>query len=326
MKQPGETNSKGKSVASSDPKSDLKCPRCTKIFHFTPAICGHQNAHRLFNDPKNMSPVLASVLNNPLPASCDKPLLITPGPKPAANPTRVKEHVSKQPAAGNASPRHHPYRRPDKKPIQEEEEVNSYGNPRKKPDQGGDLLRLQEEAYLPYRRPDKRPIQEVEEINTYGNPHKKPEGHEDFLRLQLGSYLPYRRPDKRPIQEEEEVNTYGNPHKKPQSEDFLRLQVLEKDRQYRPFEIALPEYTDDYSPQPHTKDLLGEWMPISAFACGGQLGALSDEKTISDPLIGNHPTERDIIGNYPTERQTGVIEIDSETITESLDLDLKLGL
>ncbi|XWS66477.1 hypothetical protein CRYUN_Cryun05aG0202900 [Craigia yunnanensis] len=115
MAQPGESNSKGKAVASSEPKPEFKCPRCSKIFHSTPALCGHQNAHRLVKEPRKMSPVLAAVLNNPLPPN-DKPVLI--------------------------SPRYHPYKRLDKAPIQDNpmEEINSYSNHHKNPD-GEDFLR-----------------------------------------------------------------------------------------------------------------------------------------------------------------------------------------
>ncbi|MBA0551225.1 hypothetical protein Golob_022120 [Gossypium lobatum] len=109
MAQPGESDSKGKAVVVDleEPKEEYECPSCFKIFNSTPALCGHQNAHRLLKEPMKMSPVLAAVLNNPLPPF-HKPFLIPPKTKPAAN----KELISKQPTA-NQSPRHHPYKRHD---------------------------------------------------------------------------------------------------------------------------------------------------------------------------------------------------------------------
>ncbi|XWS43268.1 hypothetical protein CRYUN_Cryun16bG0088400 [Craigia yunnanensis] len=149
MVKPEESNSKGKAVASSaEPKPEFKCPRCFKTFHSVPALCGHQNAHRLVKEPMKMSPVLAAVLNNPLPPN-DKPVLIIPRPKPGDNP--------KQHAAGNVSPRYHPYQRQGKEPIQDNliKETTSYNNnPHEKPE-GEDFLRqLLEKGpqYHPFER------------------------------------------------------------------------------------------------------------------------------------------------------------------------------
>ncbi|XWS56168.1 hypothetical protein CRYUN_Cryun09bG0063100 [Craigia yunnanensis] len=232
MVQPGESSSKGKAVASSEPKPEFKCPRCSKIFHSAPALCGHQNAHRILKEPIQISPVLAAVLNNPLPPN-DKPVLIPPGPKPGANPTRVTELVSNQTTAGNVSPRYHSYKRLDKEPIED--------NP-------------------------------MEEITSYNNPHKKPDG-----------------------------------------EDFLR-QLLEKDPQYHPYELILPEHSEEYSLPPClTMDLLGEWMPICGFGDYGQLGASSGQ-TLSDPILRNYPME-----------VAADLQIGSRTSTGHLDLELKLG-
>ncbi|WRX23989.1 hypothetical protein QQP08_016476 [Theobroma cacao] len=156
----GESNSKGKAVASSEPKPEFKCPRCCKIFHSAPALCGHQNAHRLVKEPMNISPVLAAVLNNPLPPD-DKPELITPSPKPAGiNPTvGTKELISKQPSAGNVSPRYHPYKRFGKEPIQDNlvKETCYNNNPDKEAEGGEDFMKqlIQKDAqpqYHPFER------------------------------------------------------------------------------------------------------------------------------------------------------------------------------
>ncbi|XVF55978.1 hypothetical protein PTKIN_Ptkin06aG0079100 [Pterospermum kingtungense] len=170
-----ESNAIEKAVASSAESEEYNCPRCTRTFNSIPGLCGHQNAHRLVKEPMKMSPVLAAVLNNPLPPF-DKPPLLPPRPngkaKAKAKPKGVKEGVSKQPGAGNASsPRKRPRKRQDKEPIQDnliKQMTSNNNNPREKPE-GEDFLRL-----ILENGPENNPFERVvpENNQEYSHPQR----------------------------------------------------------------------------------------------------------------------------------------------------------
>ncbi|XVF75945.1 hypothetical protein PTKIN_Ptkin13bG0228000 [Pterospermum kingtungense] len=132
---------------------------------------------------------------------------------------------------------------------------------------------------------------------------------------------PGRRPGKEPMRansKEEEVNSYDNPRKNPEAgEDFVS--VLEKNPQYYPAEMELPEYTDDNfhmtrtQTQTLTMDLLGKWKPSCGFAGDGQPGPSSWKA--SDPIVKKYLTEEEVCLQIGPTAST----------VEYLDLELKLG-
>ncbi|XVE96144.1 hypothetical protein REPUB_Repub02eG0196100 [Reevesia pubescens] len=94
-------------------------------------------------------------------------------------------------------------------------------------------------------------------------------------------YHPYRRLHKKFIQVDlykEEVNRYNNhkPEKKPDGTENLLRQLEQKEAEYDPYEMVVPEYNT--LSQCLTMDLLVEWMPISGFRDEGHLRTSSRGK------------------------------------------------
>ncbi|OMO68885.1 hypothetical protein COLO4_29365 [Corchorus olitorius] len=110
---------KGKAVAQSEePKTvepnpnQHKCSRCSRNFNSATALCGHQATHRIFTDPRRISPVMAAVLNNPLPG--DKSDMVIAKMMEKAN---LQQQLLASAAGRNQSPaRFHPYRRIHQEP------------------------------------------------------------------------------------------------------------------------------------------------------------------------------------------------------------------
>ncbi|XVF75953.1 hypothetical protein PTKIN_Ptkin13bG0228600 [Pterospermum kingtungense] len=127
----------------------------------------------------------------------------------------------------------------------------------------------------------------------------------------------FMRPGKEPIRANsiEEVNSCDNPPKNLEGDqDFMR-HIFKKNPQYHPYEMILPEHTDDnfdmIDQPPITMDLLSEWMPIYGFADDAQPGTSSGKG--SEPIPRNYPKEEEVCRGPTT------------STVECLDLELKLG-
>ncbi|OMO73034.1 hypothetical protein CCACVL1_17491 [Corchorus capsularis] len=111
---------KGKTVAQSEEEPETvepnpnphKCSRCTRNFNSATALFGHQTAHRIFSDPRRISPVMAAVLHNPLPG--DKSDIVIAKMMEKAN---LQQQLLPSAGGRNQSPpRFHPYRRIHQEP------------------------------------------------------------------------------------------------------------------------------------------------------------------------------------------------------------------
>ncbi|KAK8663206.1 hypothetical protein V6N13_025085 [Hibiscus sabdariffa] len=116
-------------------------------------------------------------------------------------------------------------------------------------------------------------------------------------------YHPYRR-----------AGEESNPNQLQEDDDFLGLSLGNKPRYSQPSKTAVPEYKKDS--QSLTKDLLGEWVPITGFGEYGKLGTSSGQ-VLSHAVTTDAKPEPEI--DLELRLRT------STTTTKSVDLELKLG-
>ncbi|KAL4313415.1 hypothetical protein GQ457_01G014290 [Hibiscus cannabinus] len=118
-------------------------------------------------------------------------------------------------------------------------------------------------------------------------------------------YHPYRRAGEEPM---------PNPSQLQEGDDFLGLSLGNKPPCSQPSKTAEPENKKDSQSQSLTKDLLGEWVPVTGFGEYGKLGTSSGQ-VLSQAVTTDVQPEIDLELRLRT----------SKTTTKSVDLELKLG-